>query len=111
MERAIGETERRRNKQLNFNLENGIIPKGVEKKIKDIIDGVYNDGKKKIDKVRQPNDTEPHYTSMSEAQLAKEVIKLEKQMLDFAKNLEFEQAAKSRDKLHEIKSRLFGVNS
>ena len=110
MERAIGETERRRNKQLNFNLENGIIPKGVEKKIKDIIDGVYNDGKKKIDKVRQPNDTEPHYTSMSEAQLAKEVIKLEKQMLDFAKNLEFEQAAKSRDKLHEIKSRLFGVN-
>ena len=110
MERAIGETERRRNKQLNFNLENGIIPKGVEKKIKDIIDGVYNDGKKKIDKVRQPNDTEPHYTSMSEAQLAKEVIKLEKQMLDFAKNLEFEQAANTRDKLHEIKSRLFGVN-
>ena len=48
---------------------------------------------------------------MSEAQLAKEVVKLEKQMLDFAKNLEFEQAAKTRDKLHEIKSRLFGVNS
>lgn len=111
MERAIGETERRRNKQLSFNLENGVIPRGIEKKIKDIIDGVYNDGKKKIDKVRQPNDSEPHYTSMSEAQLAKEVVKLEKQMLDFAKNLEFEQAAKTRDKLHEIKSRLFGVNS
>ncbi len=110
MERAIGETERRRNKQLSFNLENGITPKGVEKKIKDIIDGVYNDGKKKIDKVRQPKDNEPHYSSMSEAQLAKEVIKLEKQMLDFAKNLEFEQAANTRDKLHDIKSRLFGVN-
>ncbi|WP_133619323.1 excinuclease ABC subunit UvrB [Hydromonas duriensis] len=109
MKRAMGETERRRTKQLTFNLENGITPKGVNKRIKDIIDGVYNDGKKKIDKTRQPNQTEPHYSAMSEAQLAKEIVKLEKQMLDLAKNLEFEQAAKTRDILHQIKSKLFGV--
>jgi excinuclease ABC subunit B len=107
MKRAMGETERRRNKQIAFNLENGITPKGVNKRIKDIIDGVYNDGKKKIDKVRQPKDNNSHYEAMSEKELAKELVKLEKQMFDFAKNLEFEQAARTRDKLHEIKQQLF----
>jgi excinuclease ABC subunit B len=107
MTRAMGETERRRNKQIAFNLENGITPKGVNKRIKDIIDGVYNDGKKKIDKVRQPNDNSSHYEAMSEKELAKELVKLEKQMFDFAKNLEFEQAARTRDKLHELKQQLF----
>jgi excinuclease ABC subunit B len=107
MTRAMGETERRRNKQITFNLENGITPKGVNKRIKDIIDGVYNDGKKKIDKVRQPNDNNSHYEAMSEKELAKELVKLEKQMFDFAKNLEFEQAARTRDKLHDLKQQLF----
>ena len=107
MQRAMAETERRRNKQITFNLENGITPKGVKKKIKDIIDGVYNDGKKKIDKLRQPNESESHYHAMSEKELAKEIGKLEKQMFDFAKNLEFEQAARTRDKLQQIKAQLF----
>ena len=107
MKRAMDETERRRNKQIAFNTENGITPKGVEKRIKDIIDGVYNKKKKKIDKSRQPNDNDSHYSHMSESQLAKEISKLEKQMYDFAKNLEFEQAANTRDTVHRLKQQLF----
>ena len=76
--------------------------------MKDIIDGVYNDAKKKIDKPRQPNRADARFDQLSEVQLGKEIVKLEKQMLDLAKNLEFEQAAKTRDLIHELKSRLFG---
>ena len=108
MQRAMDETERRRNKQITFNKEHGITPKGVQKRVKDIIDGVYNDVKKKIDKPRQPNRTDGRFEQLSEVQLGKEIVKLEKQMLDLAKNLEFEQAAKTRDLIHELKSRLFG---
>ena len=108
MQRAMDETERRRNKQLTFNKEHGITPKGVQKRVKDIIDGVYNDAKKKIDKPRQPNRADARFDQLSEVQLGKEIVKLEKQMLDLAKNLEFEQAAKTRDLIHELKSRLFG---
>ena len=108
MQRAMDETERRRNKQITFNKEHGITPKGVQKRVKDIIDGVYNDVKKKIDKPRQPNRTDGRFDQLSEVQLGKEIVKLEKQMLDLAKNLEFEQAAKTRDLIHELKSRLFG---
>lgn len=108
MRRAMDETERRRAKQVAFNQAHGIIPKGVQKSVKDIIDGMYNDGKKKIDKTSQPKRTSERFEQLSEVQLGKEIIKLEKQMLDFAKNLEFEQAAKTRDLIHELKSRLFG---
>jgi excinuclease ABC subunit B len=107
MRRAMDETERRRNKQIAFNSENGITPKGISKKIKDIIDGVYNDGKKKIDNSRQPNNEEAHYNGLSEKQLAKEIIKLEKKMYDFAKNLEFERAAQTRDLVQKLKTQLF----
>lgn len=55
---------------------------------------MYNDAKKKIDKPRQPNRTDARFDQLSEVQLGKEIVKLEKQMLDLAKNLEFEQAAK-----------------
>ncbi len=108
MQRAMDETERRRTKQITFNKEHNITPKGVQKRVKDIIDGVYNDAKKKIDKPRQPNRTDGRFDQLSEVQLGKEIVKLEKQMLDLAKNLEFEQAAKTRDLIHELKSRLFG---
>ncbi len=108
MQRAMDETERRRTKQVAFNQEHGITPKGVQKRVKDIIDGVYNDGKKKIDKSRQPKRTDERFEQLSEVQLGKEIVKLEKQMLDLAKNLEFEQAAKTRDLIHELKSKLFG---
>jgi excinuclease ABC subunit B len=107
MRRAIDETERRRSKQITFNLTHGITPKGVVKRIKDIIDGVYNpDAANQELKAAQ---TRAKYEVMSEKDLAKELKRLEKDMLTAAKNLEFEKAAELRDRLHSLKKQLFGV--
>lgn len=107
MQKAIDETDRRRAKQTLFNLENEVTPRSINKKIKNIIDGVYNDGKKKVDRKSQPNDVGSHYRVMSEKQLIKEVAVLEKKMFDFARNFEFEQAAAIRDELQKVKELLF----
>jgi len=107
MQRAIDETERRRHKQIAFNLANGITPKGVVKRIKDIIDGVYNpDAANQELKAAQ---SRAKYEVMSEKELAKEIKRMEKDMLSAAKNLEFEKAAELRDRLHVLKKQLFGV--
>jgi excinuclease ABC subunit B len=107
MERAIGETERRRAKQIAFNTANGIVPRGVQKKIKDMIDGVFSpqDAKEELAVAQES----AKYESMSEKQIAKEIKRLEKAMLDHAKNLEFEKAAQVRDQLHVLKKQLFGA--
>ena len=107
MKRAIGETERRRQKQVEFNKLHGIEPKGVKKRIKDIIDGVYD-----VDEKRQELRVEQEkarYEDMSEKQLAKEIKQLEKMMVDHAKNLEFEKAAQARDQLLKLKAMVFGA--
>ncbi len=107
MRRAIGETERRRKKQTDFNSAHGIIPKGVTKRIKDLIDGVYDaDAAQREHKAAQAVAT---YRHMSEKQLTKELKRMEKAMLECAKNLEFERAAELRDQLKELKLKLFGV--
>ncbi|MGR2663508.1 MULTISPECIES: excinuclease ABC subunit UvrB [Chromobacterium] len=98
MKRAMDETERRRAKQMAFNAEHGIVPRGVEKKIKDIIDGVYsveNERKKLVDNAR--------VAMMDEKSLAKEIKRLEKEMMEAARNLEFEKAAGLRDQLKHLK--------
>ncbi|MCS3803584.1 excinuclease ABC subunit B [Chromobacterium alkanivorans] len=98
MKRAMDETERRRAKQMAFNAEHGIVPKGVEKKIKDIIDGVYSvedERKKLVDNAR--------VAMMDEKSLAKEIKRLEKEMMEAARNLEFEKAAGLRDQLKHLK--------
>ncbi|OWY39545.1 excinuclease ABC subunit B [Xenophilus sp. AP218F] len=100
MRRAMDETERRRAKQIAFNLEHGITPKGVEKKIKDIIDGVYSvedERKKLVDEAR--------VAMMDEKSLAKEIKRLEKEMQEAARNLEFEKAARIRDELKALKEK------
>ncbi len=100
MKRAIDETERRRNKQLAFNAEHGIVPKGIDKKVKDIIDGVYspdNERKRLVDDAR--------VAMMDEKTLAKEIKRLEKEMLEAARNLEFENAAGLRDQLKTLKEK------
>ncbi len=107
MRRAMGETERRRNKQIQFNAENNITPVGVKKQIREMIDGVY-----KIDEAREElmaAQEQARYEAMSEKQVAKEIKRLEKLMIDHAKNLEFEQAAQVRDQLHLLKEQLFGA--
>ena len=107
MRKAIGETERRRAKQVAYNAEQGITPKGVQKRIKDIIDGVYDveEGRRELAAAQ----TQAKYEAMPGKDLEKELKLLEKQMLDAAKNLEFEKAAALRDKLYKLKERLFGV--
>ena len=107
MQRAIGETNRRRTKQVAFNQLHGITPKGVEKRIKDILDGVYDPEAAKAQ--AEDHKITAQYEVMSEKQIARQIQKMEKQMYDYAKNLEFEKAGQARDELAKLKERLFGV--
>jgi excinuclease ABC subunit B len=107
MKAAIDETERRRRKQVEFNERMGITPKGVQKRIKDLIDGVYDiDEARKSQKAAQ---AQKRYERMPEKDLERELKQIEKQMLDAAKNLEFERAAELRDQLYQLREKLFGV--
>ena len=109
MKRAMGETERRRTKQIAFNKANGIEPRGVQKRIKDIIDGVYDVKEKRSE--MQVEQERARYEDMSEKDLAGEIKRLEKQMNSEAKNLEFEKAAATRDRLTKVKEMAFGARS
>ena len=107
MQRAIAETERRRERQISFNQQHGITPRGVSKKIKDIIDGVYDVETAQTElKAAQQQAT---YDAMDEKAVAREIKRLEKQMLECAKNLEFEKAAAARDELFRLRERVFGA--
>ena len=107
MQAAIGETERRRAKQIAYNQRMGITPKGVEKRIKDMIDGVYDiDEERKEQRAAQ---VRAKYAAMPERDLEKELKQIERQMLDAAKNLEFERAAELRDRLYKLRETLFGA--
>jgi excinuclease ABC subunit B len=107
MKRAIGETERRRTKQIAFNEANGITPQGVRKEIRELIDGVYNPQEARQELLAAQETAK--YENMSEKQVSKEIKRLEKLMLEHAKNLEFEKAAQVRDQLHILKEQLFGA--
>lgn len=105
MRRAIDETERRRNKQKLFNQQNNITPRGVNKRIKDLIDGVYDS--ENAAEHRKIAQIQARYAAMNEAQLTKEIQRLEKSMLEAARNMEFEQAAQYRDEIKNLRSKLF----
>jgi excinuclease ABC subunit B len=107
MKKAMDETDRRRTKQTSFNLEHGITPIGVSKRIKDIIDGVYDVDDEKA--LWQNAREKAKFEEMSEKDLAKEIKRLEKEMVEFARNLEFEKAAQARDRLAKIRSMAFGA--
>lgn len=107
MKAAMDETERRRSVQMAFNEANGIVPKGITKRIKDIIDGVYD--KDEAMRERKVLQDQASYESLSEKQIAKEMKRLEKAMHDSAKNLEFEKAADYRDQLKKLKAKFFGA--
>jgi excinuclease ABC subunit B len=105
MQRAIGETDRRRTKQLAYNEAHGITPMGIFKRIKDLIDGVYDpESARQGLKAAQ---SQARYEAMGEKELARELKRLEKEMLEAARNLEFERAADLRDQLAALKERLF----
>ena len=110
MRKAIGETERRRAKQMAFNEANGITPKALVKRVKDLIDGVYSEkGARSASEQLQIHSSNAAGRVLSEAELAKEIKRLEKEMLERAKNLEFEAAARIRDQLALLKQELFGA--
>jgi excinuclease ABC subunit B len=108
MQRAIGETERRRKRQVEYNLERGITPTGISKLVKDMIQGSRDVEDVQLElKVAQER---ARYESMSEKQLAREIKRIEKEMLEYARNLEFEKAAQARDRLAGLRDAAFGAS-
>ena len=107
MKAAIDETERRRAKQVAYNEKMGITPVGVTKRIKDIIEGVYDPDEAKRE--QRAAQAKAKYEAMPEKDMERELKQLERQMLEAAKNLEFEKAAELRDRLYALKQQMFGV--
>jgi len=108
MRRAMDETDRRRAKQVSFNTAHDIVPIGVQKRIKDIIDGVYDH--ESAGRELKAAQQQAHYDAMSERDLARAIKRLEKAMQEHARNLEFEQAAAARDELFRLREQAFGAN-
>lgn len=106
MRQAIDETDRRRVRQVSFNTEHGIVPKGVIKQVREMIDGVYDPSHEK--KELKAAEDRVQYESLGEKGAARELKRLEKLMLEHARNLEFEKAAQARDQLTRLKERVFG---
>ncbi|MBL0124590.1 MAG: excinuclease ABC subunit UvrB [Betaproteobacteria bacterium] len=104
MRKAIGETERRRAKQIAFNLEHGIVPTSISKQIKGMIDGIYDMDEKRDE--RKAAQDRKKYDVLSEKQMETALKRLEREMMDAARNLEFEKAAALRDELKALRNRL-----
>jgi excinuclease ABC subunit B len=107
MAKAIGETERRREKQIAHNLAEGITPRSIKKQVRDLIDGVYSE---KASKEQEKQELQRALVEdMSERDISKRIKQMEKQMLEHARNLEFEKAARVRDQLAMLKEQAFGA--
>ena len=110
MRRAMDETLRRRELQTAFNAEHGITPRGIVKKVRDLIDGVYSEKANAAElQLEAQAVRRAQVEDMSEKDIAKEIKRLEKLMVEHAKNLEFEKAAAVRDQLHILKEQAFGA--
>ena len=111
MKKAIDETERRRARQIAHNLEMGITPRSIVKQVRDLIDGVYSEkAGQEAHRLEQAAARQAELDEMSEKDAAREIKRLEKLMLEHARNLEFEQAARVRDQLARLKDRVFGAH-
>jgi excinuclease ABC subunit B len=110
MRKAIGETERRRVKQVAHNLAHGITPRSIVKQVRDLIDGVYSEkAGKEAEKLERDAMQRAQVEDMSEKDIAREIKRLEKLMMEHARNLEFEKAAAVRDQLGILKAQAFGA--
>jgi len=111
MRNAIGETNRRRATQIAHNKKNGIVPRSVSKGIKDMIDGVYNLDDRRTEQAteRKAAQDRKKYDVLSVKQIETAIKRLEREMVDAARNLEFEQAAKLRDELRMLRNKLLVV--
>nr|WP_315427477.1 excinuclease ABC subunit UvrB [uncultured Albidiferax sp.] len=111
MRKAIDETERRRTKQIAHNLAQGITPRSIVKQVKDLIDGVYSEKSgREAEKLEQDAIQRAKVEDMGEKDIAREIKRLEKLMLEHARNLEFEKAARVRDQLALLKTQAFGAS-
>ena len=111
MKKAIGETERRRAKQIAHNEAQGIVPRSIVKQVRDLIDGVYSEKTgREAERLEQEAMRQAQVEDMSDKDIAREIKRLEKQMLEHARNLEFEQAARVRDQLGRLKTQAFGAS-
>ena len=111
MKKAIGETERRRAKQIAHNEAMGITPRSIVKQVRDLIDGVHSEkAGQEAQRLEQEAARHAELDEMSEKDIAREIKRLEKRMLEHARNLEFEQAARVRDDLAHLKDRVFGAH-
>jgi excinuclease ABC subunit B len=110
MNLAIGETERRRKKQIAHNLERGITPRAIVKKVRDLIDGVYSEkAGKEAERLERDAQARAQVEDMSETDVSREIKRLEKLMMENARKLEFEKAARVRDQLALLKGQAFGA--
>jgi len=105
MQAALDETERRRTKQIAHNEEHGITPKTIKKRIADIMEGAYSQGssRKRGERTRKVAEPAADYHSLTPDKAVKMMAKLEKEMFEQAKNLEFEAAAKTRDEIAKLR--------
>ncbi|MDD2879355.1 MAG: excinuclease ABC subunit UvrB [Rhodoferax sp.] len=110
MKKAIGETQRRRVKQVAHNLAHGITPRSIVKEVRDLIDGVYSEkAGKEAEKLERDAMQRAQVEDMSEKDISREIKRLEKLMMEHARNLEFEKAARVRDQLGILKEQAFGA--
>ncbi|OOG52021.1 excinuclease ABC subunit B [Polaromonas sp. C04] len=110
MRKAMGETERRRTRQVAHNLAQGITPRSIVKQVRDLIDGVYSEkAGREAERLEQDAMQRARFEDMSEKDIAREIKRLEKLMLEHARNLEFEKAARVRDQLGLLKQQVFGA--
>ena len=111
MAKAMGETQRRRAKQIENNIAKGITPRSIVKRVRDLIDGVYSEkAGKDAERLEQEALQRAQIEDMSEKDIAREIKRLEKLMMEHARNLEFEQAARVRDQLGRLKDQAFGAH-
>ena len=110
MKKAMDETLRRREKQIAYNEAHGITPRTIIKQVKDLIDGVYSEKSgQEAERLEQAALQKAKVEDMSEKDIAKAIKQLEKQMMEHARNLEFEKAARVRDQLAILKEQAFGA--
>jgi excinuclease ABC subunit B len=105
MQRAMDETERRRNKQITYNLEHNITPQSVKKAIKDVMEGARPGAPVPAKEYAKVAEEQLEYASMSVAEMSKKIKQLEQEMYKHARDLEFEEAAAVRDQIRVLQSK------
>ncbi len=109
IERALAETQRRRLKQIEFNERHGITPRGIKKAVADIMEGAYSGAERgPARRIAEPG---ADYSKLTPEQIQRRIKKLEQEMLKHARNLEFEEAAKLRDEVQQLRQSTLGVSA